>query len=212
MWWTRIALLFIAICLTGCSTTRLIDSDVRSLSGFKSSPISGYKFERTLLQQAPDQIANQQAIEAMAEAALAKVGVRRDDPRPGYSVQVSARVRQDWRVSAADPVGLGGLQIGLGIGVGAIRTRGNWGGNIGIGGFGFPMHQVRLYIREVSLMMRDLSTNQVVYETSASNESLWADDNNILPILFEAAVSGFPTPPIGLRRVNIELPPAPKKI
>ena len=74
------------------------------------------------------------------------------------------------------------------------------------------MHQVRLYIREVSLMMRDLSTNQVVYETSASNESLCADDNNILPILFEAAVSGLPTPPIGLRRVNIKLPPAPKKI
>lgn len=207
MWRTRLALLFIAIWLTGCATTRLIDSDVRSVSTFKSAPVAGYKFERTLLQLAPDQIQNQQALEAMAEAALAKVGVKRDEAHPGYSVLVTAKVRREWRVGNADPLGLGNIQIGVGIGVGAMRSRGGWGGNIGIGGMGFPRRDVLFYNREVSLTMRDLSTHQVVYETSALNEGLWADDNNILPILFEAAVSGFPTPPNGPRRVNIELPP-----
>ena len=209
MWWTRLALFFIAILLTGCSTTRLIDSDVRSVSSFKSAPIAGYKFERTPLQQAPDQVANQQALEAMAEAALAKVGLKRDEARPAYSVQISARVRREWRLSSTDPLSMGNIQIGVGFN--NVRMRGGWGGGFGIG-MGYPRRDVLFYNREVSLMMRDLSTNQVVYETSAVNDGVWADDNNILPILFEAAVSGFPTPPSGPRRVNIELPPTAKKI
>lgn len=208
MWRTRLALFFIALALTACSTTRLIDSDVRSVSSFKSAPIAGYKFERTLLQQAPDQVSNQQALEAMAEAALAKVGLKRDETKPGYSIQVSARVRREWRLGQADPLGLGNVHIGGGVGVGfsTVRWRGGWGGSIGLG---YPRRDVLFYTRDVSLIMRDLSTNQVVYETSAVNDGLWADDNNILPILFEAAVSGFPTPPDGPRRVNIELPPTP---
>ena len=209
MWWTRIALFFIAIWLAGCSTTRLIDSDVRSVSSFKSAPIAGYKFERTPLQQAPDQVANQQALEAMAEAALDKVGLKRDEARPAYSVQISARVRREWRLSSTDPLSMGNIQIGVGFN--NVRMRGGWGGGFGIG-MGYPRRDVLFYNREVSLMMRDLSTNQVVYETSAVNDGVWADDNNILPILFEAAVSGFPTPPSGPRRVNIELPPTAKKI
>lgn len=211
MWQARIALIFIAIWLTGCSTTRLIDSDVKSMSSFKSVPVSGYKFERTPLQQAPDQVTNQAALESMAQAALAKVGVNRDDVRPGYSVQISARVRREWRLASAEAYPLGNIQ--LGVGISNVRMHGAWGGGWGGSiGMGFPRRDVLFYVREVTVMMRDLSTQQVVYETSASNDSLWADDNNILPILFEAAVSGFPTPPNGVRRVNIELPPSSKKI
>jgi hypothetical protein len=207
MWCTRIALLLIAVFLTACSTTRLVDSDVRSVSSFKAVPVAGYKFERTPLQQAPDQASNQQALESMAEAALAKVGVKRDEARPGYSVQVTARVRREWRLGNADPFNpltLGAVQIGVGFA--NVRMRGGFSGGFGMS---FPRRDVLFYNREVSLLMRDLSTNQVVYETSAINDGVWADDNNILPILFEAAVSGFPTPPVGVRRVNIDLPPAP---
>jgi hypothetical protein len=166
-------------------------------------PVAGYKFERTLLQQSAEQAPNQQAVEAMAEAALNKVGLRRDDAKAGYSMLVTARVRQDWRAPNAWPYGLGRIHIGIGTSVGRVR------GGFGSIGMGFPVNESPSYVREVSLLMRDLSTSQVVFESSAINDGLWSDDNNILPILFEAAVSGFPTPPAGVRRVNITLPPKP---
>ena len=46
MFWRRLALLCTALVLGACSTTRLIDSDVRSQSFFKATPTAGYRFER----------------------------------------------------------------------------------------------------------------------------------------------------------------------
>ena len=62
------------------------------------------------------------------------------------------------------------------------------------------------YRREVSLIMRDLKSGQVVYETRASHSGPWRDNVPIFATLFQAALANFPNPPAGLRRVNIELP------
>ena len=86
MWRTRSALVLIAIWLTSCATTRLIDSDVRSVSTFKSAPVAGYKFERTPLQLAPDQASNQQALEAMAEQMRGLVEGRSSEQSPDRKV------------------------------------------------------------------------------------------------------------------------------
>ena len=63
--------------------------------------------------------------------------------------------------------------------------------------------------REVSLVLRDTATQQVVYETSALHEDVWTDDPAIFGVLFDAALSGFPQPPGGPRQVRLPLvPPA----
>ncbi|MEZ5718396.1 MAG: hypothetical protein R3E55_07955 [Burkholderiaceae bacterium] len=41
--------------------------------------------------------------------------------------------------------------------------------------------------REVSLVLRDSHTQQVVYETSALHEDVWTDDPAIFGVLFDAA-------------------------
>jgi hypothetical protein len=54
--------------------------------------------------------------------------------------------------------------------------------------------------------MRDLKSGQVVYETRASHAGPWSDSVPIFATLFQAALANFPNPPVGPRRVNIELP------
>jgi hypothetical protein len=82
----------------------------------------------------------------------------------------------------------------------------------GVGGFGtsfgvgmnFPVSTS--YRREVSVLMRDLHTGLVVYETRATSDVPWADTDNVLPAMFEAALQEFPHPPAGARKVGIEIP------
>jgi hypothetical protein len=53
------------------------------------------------------------------------------------------------------------------------------------------------YYRAVSIVMRDIKTQQIVYETSAQRQDVWTDDPAIFGILFDAALTGFPKPPQG---------------
>ena len=90
----KLTLLFMAIVLTGCSTVRQVDNDVRSLSTLKPLPVLGYRFERLPSQQTPQQLPNQTALEAMAEQALGAVGMKRDDVKPGYSMLIGATLQR----------------------------------------------------------------------------------------------------------------------
>ena len=54
--------------------------------------------------------------------------------------------------------------------------------------------------------MRDLKSGLVVYETRAVHAGPWRDSEIVFATLFKAALANFPNPPIGERRVNIELP------
>ncbi len=83
--------LFLAATLSGCATSWVVDSDVKSFSSLPTMPSGAtYRFERLPSQQAD--AARQESLEAMAAAALEKVGLRRDDARPTYSAQIGARV------------------------------------------------------------------------------------------------------------------------
>ena len=64
-----------------------------------------------------------------------------------------------------------------------------------------------LYRRKVSLMLRDAASQQVVYETSAVYEDVWTDDPAIYGVLFDQALTGFPRPPAGQRKVRTEITP-----
>ena len=67
------------------------------------------------------------------------------------------------------------------------------------------------YVSEVSLLMRDLQTGQIVYDTRARHDGPWHDTENVLAALFVAALEGYPQPALPVRRVGVPLlapPPA----
>lgn len=198
---TRFARLFFAAAavlalLSGCASTYLLDNQVQSFSQLQGLPAQpSYRFERSLSQQADPA---QQALEALADPALHKAGLRRDDAQPRYSVQVSARTEQ--RLSPyADPwwPGWGGWG-GWGVGFGGRH----WG--LGLGG-PWPRGESPWYHREVTVVVRELATNRVVFETHAVNDGPWMDNRSVLPAMFEAAMQGFPNPPAGPRRVDVQV-------
>ena len=45
----------------------------------------------------------------------------------------------------------------------------------------------------------------MVYETHAVNDGPWSDSQAVLPAMFQAALQGFPNPPQGVRRVDIQV-------
>jgi len=193
-------LLCAALALTGCASVRLVDSDVQSFSQLRAMPAPAtYRFERLPSQQA--QGAQQNTIEAQAAQALAKVGMRLDPQGAGaYRVQAHARIDREMPADWYDPWWGGGWGPGWGVGLGG------WGGRGFYGGLAMRFPPPTLYRREVGLVVREAATAKVVYETHAVHEGIWTDNPAVFGAMFDAALTGFPTPPTGQRRVNVEIP------
>jgi hypothetical protein len=185
--------------LTGCATMRVVDSQVLAVANVPAgAQLQGakYRFERL-----PSQVNNPEAglAEQQAERALAAVGLVRDDAAAQLSVLVSFQGTQylvdPWGYRYPRPY-YGSVSIGHGV---------PWGSGVGFGmGMRFP--PTPQYRREVSLILRDLKSGQVVYETRASHDGPWSDSTVIFATLFKAALANFPNPPAGPQRVNIEIP------
>lgn len=207
MWFARTALILLASALTACATgPRTVGADVRTSAAQPpgNAVLQGahYRFERGPLvagQPAPEKL------EAMAQAALARVGTVRDDARPRVSVQVGGYVNAYW-MDDAFYSGRSNASLALGMGIG----RGWRGGGIGFGP-GWPLQDpsIPAYASEVSLLMRDVQTGQIVYDTRARHDGPWHDTENVLAALFVAALEGYPQPAQPVRRVGVPLlPPA----
>jgi len=175
--------------LSGCATGYLLDNDVRAFSSLPTLPAQAtYRFERLPSQQEPGQA----QLEAMAASALQKAGLRRDDANPRFTVQVSGaihRILSPWSTN---------------------WSHGAWGGplrhHFGIGGTGLSgMDEPYWYRREVSVILRELPSNRVVFETHGVNDGPWVDDQAVFGAMFQAAMQGFPNPPPGPRRVDIQV-------
>jgi len=54
----------------------------------------------------------------------------------------------------------------------------------------------------VSIIIRDLKSSQVVYQTKATHDGPWADHQTILRVMITAALQGFPNPSVLNRRVD----------
>ena len=191
MRWITLPLLCAALWLTGCASTRLVDSDVQSFSQLAGAPARAtYSFERLPSQQA--QGAQQSAVEEQARLALAKVGLRQDSAAPFYRVQAHARIDLQAYPDSWDGPGWGW---------------GGWGGGRGFyGGLSMRFPPPTLYRREVGLILREAATGNVVYETRAVHEGVWTDNPAVFAAMFDAALNGFPTPPTGPRRIVLEIP------
>jgi hypothetical protein len=192
--------------LGGCATSWVVDSDVKSFASPGAvAPGATYRFDRLPSQQADR--ARQESLEAMAAAALDQVGLRRDDAKPQYTAQIGARVTaglSPW----ADPWLYSGPWGYGGYGYGSYGRRFYGGGWYGGPAFAPPANP--WYEREVSIVLRETGSNRVVYETRARNDGPYNSSAAILPVMFQAALQGFPNPPQGERRVNIELSSAKK--
>ena len=84
---------------------------------------------------------------------------------------------------------------------------------IGSGGFGsslglsFPIGYSQPYFnRTVTVLMRDLATQKVVFETRALHDGVGNDAFAVLPAMLDSALLGFPQPPAGMRRINVQIP------
>ncbi|MGA0571617.1 DUF4136 domain-containing protein [Variovorax sp. VNK109] len=190
----------VTVLLAGCSGLRIVDSEVNSYSTLVSMPspaFATYRFERLPSQQPGGE--PQARLESMATQALEKVGMRRDDASARYSVQLALRVQRFERGPWDDPFWPGWGMRGPDYVVTAN------GQVVFIPSFPRMSMNTPWYEREISIVMRDLSTNQVVYETRAAHDGRWSDTPAVLPAMLEAALRGFPTPPQGPRRVDVEI-------
>jgi Domain of unknown function (DUF4136) len=186
-----IAILF----LTGCSGMRIVDSDVTAFAAWTAAPPAPgtrYRFERLPSQTAATQ---QDRIEALATTSLSKVGMALSPVDARYSVQVllSTEIVQRY----PEP----GFGFG---GTGVFASGGSRGSSIGLSfpiGFGEPY-----YKRSLSILMRELTTQKVVFETRALHDGVWGDGFAVLPAMLDSALLGFPQPPAGTRRINVEIP------
>ncbi|MDF1484528.1 DUF4136 domain-containing protein [Ramlibacter sp. H39-3-26] len=190
-----------ALALSGCGGMRLVDSDVQAFSALPTQPLPAatYRFERLPSQQTPQAAVQQRALEDIAEQALAKVGMQRDDAHARYTVQVGMQTTSRLRDDGWNDGWYGGPRWRMGVGLGFYGRRSS------IGGMGWFPPTV-LYQHEIGLVMRDTASNQIVYETHAVNDDLWNDDPAALAAMFDAALRDFPQPPQGPRRINIEIP------
>lgn len=192
--------------LGGCASARMVGSEVNSFARWAPAPPapgSSYRFERLPSQQLD---MSQARLEGLTQAALAKVGLQHNPQAASLSVQVSASSQPMLRSRWDDgyyPYGGGpNIFIGGGSGVGVS--------NVGVGfGFGFPLGgmDTPIYRREVSIVMRELRSNVAVYETRAVSEEPWLDTDPVLSAMLDAALRGFPVPPAGPRRINVEVKP-----
>lgn len=195
-----------ALLLAGCSTTRVVESEVSSFSTLSALPAPPtYRLERLPSQQA--QAVQFATIEAQAQQALARVGLQRDDANAKLVLQLGVQggmvpnpywsgYPRAYPFGGSWPYGRWGWSMGYGRG---------WGGGMGMGmGMGGWMMDAPppLYHRKVSLVLRDAATQTIVYETSAVHEDIWTNDPAIFGVLFDAALSGFPQPPKGPRVVK----------
>ena len=186
------------LALAGCSTTYRLENNVQAYSGLPALPATPtYRFERLPSQAAQP---GHEQLEALADPALYRAGLRRDDAAPHFSVLVTARVTRvlsPWGDPWGYPYGWGPYGWG-------------WGGRYGYGygwgphwGVGYSYYDHPWYVREVGVLVRDVASNQVVFESHASSDGPWLDHSLALAAMYDAALQGFPNPPVGPRRVDV---------
>ena len=185
------------VVLTGCATSRNIDSEVRSFGG--PTPIaagSTYRFERLPSQDAKAL----EPLEAIAQKALSTKSLVRADDKASYSVQV----RLDAEILLPDAMGR--------------WYNSPFPDRVVLAPDGSMWRQVRRpmmdplwYRRTLQVVVRDLANGNVAYDTRAVHDSPWSDTPNLVAPLLEAALTDFPNSESKPKTITVVLPPAESK-
>ena len=200
-WWCALGLW---AALSGCANVMRVDSDVQSYARWTPpnppNEPAVYGFERTPSQSAASTAHPQASAEAATREALATRGWRwtpeAEDP--------NRRPANAWRVQVLASA--------------VAMTRPSWDA---MDDPFWPSHRRRpgqlrrspmlfteptLYRRQVTIWVRDSARGDVVFESSATHEGPWNDSPALWRAMVEAALSGFPQPPSGPRRVVVDVP------
>ena len=190
-----------ALFMVGCSTTRVLENEVTAFYNWNAAPPTpgtAYRFERLPSQQVIG--AQQDYVEERARTALAKVGMQMNPATARYSVQVRVSTQVIERLPY-DGAGYDGFGFAT---PGVFLSGGSQGAAYGQS---FPMRfSEPYYRRELTLLMSDLGTHQVVFETRALSDGVQGETLSVLSAMLDAALRGFPQPPPGPYRVNVQIP------
>ena len=205
-----LAMLVFTVVLSGCASGWRVETDVESFTSTPPAPLtpgSRYRFERLPSQQQAAQLAAQTRLETLTEAALAQVGLLRGEADAPYSVQVDLRLSQVVDPYTTYPYGY------------APWPGSRWSGRFWAGRGWYPgpgsvglglRYDAPRTLRELTLVIRQQPAGTVVYETRARHDDYVRDEALTVGAMLQAALSGFPTPPPGPRRVVTDVRPAPQ--
>lgn len=192
----------VAFLMAGCAGLRVVENDVTAFHHWNAAPPgpgTAYRFERLPSQQVVG--AQQDYVEGLTRSALARVGMELNPAVARFSVQVMVSTQVVERMPY-DGVGYDGFGFAT---PGFFLGGGNRGASLGMS---FPMRfSDPYYRRELTLLMRDLASGQVVFETHALSDGVQSETLAVLSAMLDAALRGFPQPPAGPRRINVEVPP-----
>jgi len=199
--------LWLAACgllaLSACASVYRVDNQVQSFARWDSASApaapQSYHFERLPSQREGDAAASHDALENMAQVALARVGWSLAQPAASapWTVQVAVDTLRLPRPPWEDRWGGFGYTVSghLVMGVGEPF----WGSGL--------MRMDRPYYeRKLSVVIRQTASHQVVFETRAAHDGVWHGTPELWGAMLDAALRDFPAPPAGERQVNIDLP------
>ncbi len=188
--------------MVGCSGLQLVENNVTAFHTWNAPPPgpgTPYRFERLPSQQVS--AAYQDRVEETARLALAKVGMDLNPAAARFSVQV----RVSTQVIETLPYGPGYDGFGFGM-PGLFLGGGSRGGAFGLSfplGYSTPSPY---FHRDLTLLVRNLGNSQVVFETRVTNDGIQNETPAVLSAMLDAALQGFPEPPAGPRRINVQIP------
>lgn len=189
--------------LAGCSGLQVVDNQVTAFHSWSAAPPgpgTPYRFERLPSQQAA--AAYQDRVEEAARVALAKVGMEFKPAAARFGVQVRVTTQV---IEPAPYYGPGYDGFGFGA-PGVFLGGGNHGAAFGMAfplGYSLPSPY---FHRELMLLVRDLGSSQVVFESRAMNDGVRSETPAVLAAMLDAALQGFPQPPPGPRRIQVQVP------
>ena len=178
-----------ALLLPGCAfTTRRIESQVQSFATQADLVHASYRIERLPSQQNSPW---QDVVEANASQALTRAGLRSAGADAAYTLEVSAERERHPQLPTFNqhPV----------IGLGMMQDENS--------GVYVPATLQSSYVLRLHLLLRDSSSHQVAFESSAVYDGPWADFETLLPAVLAAALHDYPQATPAPHRVVVELPP-----
>jgi len=232
--WLVLCLMLCVVWLGGCAGPTELRTQVSTFGNWPAERQAGaYVFER--LPSQDSQPLEQAELEAAAQPALSGAGFKlADKPEQaqykvqlGLQVQVDRRTRYDPFLYPYRPYGPYGPYGPHPYGPVyrappkpgqpprlVYPAMGGWWGSGGRGGLAFSMSMEPPWVQmQVSVLIREAHSNQVLYEARAACDRMGTVDTALLAPLFKGALQGFPQAPAGARMVTVPLgqepPPVP---